>query len=171
MEKKWQQRWSDAGLDKSERVDGKPKFMLIFAYPGVTGYLHVGHLRGYTYVDAIGRYKRMTGYNVLFPVGTHATGNGGISLYDKIARRDEKTVDYLLRNGCTQEQLESLDSPMSVIQFFNEVYVNDYWKKFGFLSDWRRFTCTLYEDYGRFIDWQFRKLKQKGYLIQKPYYI
>ncbi|MBR7153029.1 MAG: leucine--tRNA ligase [Candidatus Methanomethylophilaceae archaeon] len=170
MEKKWQQRWSDAGLDKSERVDGKPKFMLIFAYPGVTGYLHVGHLRGYTYVDAIGRYKRMTGYNVLFPVGTHATGNGGISLYDKIARRDEKTVDYLLRNGCTQEQLESLDSPMSVIQFFNEVYVNDYWKKFGFLSDWRRFTCTLYEDYGRFIDWQFRKLRQKGYLIQKPYY-
>lgn len=170
MEAKWQKRWSEAGLDKSERIDGKPKFMIIFAYPGVTGYLHVGHLRGYTYVDAIGRYKRMTGYNVLFPVGTHATGNGGISLASKIARRDPKTVDYLIRNGCPEEKLDELGDPMSVVEFFNKVYVNDYWKRFGFLADWRRFTCTLYPDYGKFIQWQFRKLKDAGLLIQKPYY-
>ena len=170
MEAKWQKRWSEAGLDKSERIDGKPKFMIIFAYPGVTGYLHVGHLRGYTYVDAIGRYKRMTGYNVLFPVGTHATGNGGISLASKIARRDPKTVDYLIRNGCPEEKLDELGDPMSVVEFFNQVYVNDYWKRFGFLADWRRFTCTLYPDYGKFIQWQFRKLKDAGLLIQKPYY-
>ncbi len=170
MESKWQSRWIEAGLDKSERIDGKPKFMIIFAYPGVTGYLHVGHLRGYTYVDAIGRYKRMTGYNVLFPVGTHATGNGGISLATKIARKDEKTLDYLQRNGCTPEKLETLNDPMSVIEFFNDVYVNEYWKRFGFLSDWRRFTCTLYEDYGKFIQWQFHKLHDAGLLMQKPYY-
>ena len=170
MEAKWQARWVEAGLDKSERIDGKPKFMIIFAYPGVTGYLHVGHLRGYTYVDAIGRYKRMTGYNVLFPVGTHATGNGGISLATKIARRDEKTVDYLERNGCPPEKLDELKDPMSVVEFFNQVYVNDYWKRFGFLADWRRFTCTLYPDYSRFIQWQFHKLKDANLLIQKPYY-
>lgn len=170
MEEKWQARWAEAGLNKAERDESKPKFMLIFAYPGVTGYLHVGHLRGYTYVDAIGRYKRMTGYNVLFPVGTHATGNGGISLANKIARGDEKTVDYLLRNGCPEEKLAELKDPMSVVEFFNQVYVNDYWKRFGFLADWRRFTCTLYPDYGKFIQWQFRKLHDKGLLIQKPYY-
>ena len=170
MEAKWQARWQEAGLDKAERIDGKPKFMIIFAYPGVTGYLHVGHLRGYTYVDAIGRYKRMTGYNVLFPVGTHATGNGGISLATKIARRDEKTIDYLLRNGCPEDKIPELEKPMSVIEFFNDVYVNEYWKRFGFLADWRRFTCTLYPDYGKFIQWQFHKLKDAGLLIQKPYY-
>ena len=170
MEAKWQARWQEAHLNESERIDGKPKFMIIFAYPGVTGYLHVGHLRGYTYVDAIGRYKRMTGHNVLFPVGTHATGNGGISLANKIARGDEKTVDYLLRNGCPQEKLEELKDPMSVVEFFNDVYVSEYWKRFGFLADWRRFTCTLYPDYGKFIQWQFKKLNEKGYLIQKPYY-
>ena len=54
IEKKWQKRWIEANLDKSERDDSKKKFMIIFAYPGVTGYLHVGHLRGYSYVDAIG---------------------------------------------------------------------------------------------------------------------
>ena len=170
MEEKWQARWVEAGLDKAERDDSKPKFMAIFAYPGVTGYLHVGHLRGYTYVDAIGRYKRMTGYNVLFPVGTHATGNGGISLAKKIANGDEKTIDYLVRNGCPEEKLAELKDPMSVIEFFNDVYQNDYWRRFGFLADWRRFTCTLYSDYGKFIQWQFRKLKDAGLLIQKPYY-
>ncbi|WP_400238110.1 leucine--tRNA ligase [Methanomethylophilus alvi] len=170
MEKKWQSKWAEKKLNESERQDGKPKFMLIFAYPGLTGYLHVGHLRGYTYADALGRYKRMTGYNVLFPVGTHATGNGAISLASKIARKDEKTVDYLLRNGCPEEEIDKLKEPMDVVNFFNNVYQNDYWKRFGFLADWRRFTCTLYPDYGKFIEWQFTKLKEKGLLVQKPYY-
>jgi len=170
MESRWQKAWADAKLNESERIDGKPKFMLIFAYPGLTGYLHVGHLRGYTYTDALGRYKRITGYNVLFPVGTHATGNGAISLAAKIARKDEKTVDYLLRNGCPEEMVDKLKEPMDVVHFFNGVYQNEYWRRFGFLADWRRFTCTLYPDYARFIEWQFRKLKEKNLLIQKPYY-
>ena len=170
IERKWQSKWLEAGLNRAERDESKPKFMGIFAYPGVTGYLHVGHLRGYTYVDAIGRYKRMTGYNVMFPVGTHATGNGGISLAKKIANGDEKTIDYLIRNGCPPEKVKELGEPMAVIEFFNDVYQNEYWKRFGFLADWRRFTCTLYPDYGKFIQWQFRKLMENGLLIQKPYY-
>ena len=170
MERKWQKRWSDRGLNLSDRDESKPKFMLIFAYPGVTGYLHVGHMRGFSYVDAIGRYKRMTGYNVMFPVGTHATGNGSISLAEKIRRRDPGTIDYLLRNGCPEEKVADLTEPMDVVRFFNDVYVNEYWKRFGFLADWRRFTCTLFPDYARFIQWQFRKLHDKGLLIQKPYF-
>ncbi len=169
MEKKWQQRWADEKLNCAER-DGRPKFMIIFAYPGVTGYLHVGHMRGFSYADAIGRYKRMTGYNVLFPVGTHATGNGSISLANKIKNGDANMIDYLERNGCPEEKLKDLTEPMAVVNFFNDVYVNDYWKKFGFLADWRRFTCTLFPDYAKFIQWQFHKLMDAGLLIQKPYY-
>ena len=115
MEKKWQAAWAERRLNESEREGGKPKFMLIFAYPGLTGYLHVGHLRGYTIADAIGRYKRMVGYNVLFPVGTHATGNGAISLYHKIVSREERTIDYLLRNGATQRDIDSIRSPTDVV--------------------------------------------------------
>ena len=96
MEKKWQKRWADVELNCAKR-DGRPKFMVIFAYPGVTGYLHVGHMRGFSYADAIGRYKRMTGYNVLFPVGTHATGNGSISLANRIKKGDEGMIDYMKR--------------------------------------------------------------------------
>ena len=170
IDRKWQKRWLDKGINLADRDESKPKFMLIFAYPGVTGYLHVGHMRGFSYVDAIGRYKRMTGYNVMFPVGTHATGNGSISLASKIKNNDQNTIDYLLRNGCPEERIKDLTEPMNVVEFFNEVYTNEYWKKFGFLADWRRFTCTLYKDYGKFIQWQFRKLKENGLLIQKPYF-
>ncbi len=179
IERKWQQRWSEKRLNEANR-DDRPKFMLIFAYPGVTGYLHVGHMRGFSYVDAIGRYKRMTGYNVLFPVGAHATGNGSISLANKIRKelpewkadrtKDDGTIGYLLRNGCPEEKLESLTDPMNVVNFFCDVYVNEYWKRFGFLADWRRFTCTLYPDYAKFMQWQFRKLKAADMLIQKPYF-
>ncbi len=169
IEEKWQSRWHEQGLHISER-DERPKFMIIFAYPGVTGYLHVGHMRGYTYVDAISRYMRMNGHNVLFPVGTHATGNGAISLASRVAARDPDTIDYLLRNGCPEGSLPLLETPEGVVDFFNDVYVNDYWKRFGFLCDWRRFTSSIRPDYNRFIQWQFRKLMELGLLIQKPYY-
>lgn len=169
IEDKWQKKWSESGLNNADR-DGRKKFMVVFAYPGVTGYLHVGHMRGYTYVDAIGRYKRMTGHNVLFPVGTHATGNGAITLAHRIAKKEEGIIDYLKRNGCTDGQLKKLKDPLSVVEFFNDVYVNEYWKRFGFLADWRRFTCTLYPDYAKFIQWQFMKLNDAGLLIQKPYF-
>ncbi len=169
IEAKWQQRWYEAGLNEANR-DGRPKFMIIFAYPGLTGYLHVGHMRGYTYVDAIARYKRMSGYNVMFPVGTHATGNGAISLAKRIKNQDKRTLDYLVANGCPMEQLKTLTEPQDVVNFFNKVYVNQYWKRFGFLADWRRFTSTTNPDYSKFIQWQFRKLHDAGLLIQKPYF-
>lgn len=170
IEAKWQKKWSDEHLNYADRDETRPKFMIIFAYPGVTGFLHVGHLRGYTYADAIGRYKRMTGYNVMFPVGTHATGNGAISLAAKVSKNDEDIIDYLIRNGCPEDKLEDLKDPIKVVDYFNSVYVNDYWKRFGFLADWRRFTCTLNADYGKFIQWQFLKLNDLDLLIQKPYY-
>jgi leucyl-tRNA synthetase len=169
MEAKWQERWYSARINEAER-DERPKFMVIFAYPGVTGYLHVGHMRGYTYVDAIARYKRLEGYNVMFPVGTHATGNGAISLAARVSRGDQDTIEYLCGNSCPLNMLERLKDPIKVVEFFNDVYINQYWKRFGFLSDWRRFTSTVNPDYQMFIRWQFRKLMERGLLIQKPYF-
>lgn len=170
IEAKWRKAWYDAGINESEPVPGKKKFFMIFAYPGVTGYLHVGHMRGYSVTDAIVRYKMMTGHQVLFPVGTHATGNGAISFARKVERRDPATVGLLEANGCTQEQMSKLSDPLEVVRFFNQVYLNDYWKRFGFMSDWRRFTSTINPDYSRFIEWQMRKLMSLGLLVQKPYY-
>ncbi|MFH1578665.1 MAG: leucine--tRNA ligase [Thermoplasmatota archaeon] len=170
IEAKWRKAWYDAKINESTPDPSKKKFFMIFAYPGVTGYLHVGHMRGYTFSDAIVRYKMMTGHSVLFPMGTHATGNGAISFAKKVERRDPATIEMLSANGCSELKIRLLADPQEVVRFFNGVYVNDYWKRFGFMSDWRRFTCTIYPDYSKFIEWQMRKLMAEGLLIQKPYF-
>ena len=169
IEKKWQSRWLESRIFESE-PDNRKKFFLIFAYPGISGYLHIGHMRGYTYTDIIARYKRLTGHNVLFPVGTHATGNLAIAFANKVAKNDRVWIEYLKNNGCPEDKIPELATPDKVIEYFNHIYVEEYWKKFGFSADYRRFLCTAYPDYQKFIQWQFKKLNEKGLLIQKPYY-
>jgi len=170
IQNKWQKAWQEAELGKATVKKNKEKFMMIFAYPGVSGYLHVGHMRGFSYTDAICRYERLKGKEVLFPVGTHASGNQAIAFANKVFKNDPGWIEYLKSNGCPESTLVTLTDSSSVVNFFNKVYVEDYWKKFGFLCDWDRFTCTIFKDYEKFIQWQFKKLQQKDLLIQKPYF-
>jgi len=170
IENKWQDKWEKSGIWRADIDPEKQKFYLMFAYPGTSGFLHVGHMRGYTYSDAITRYKRMTGYNVLFPVGTHASGNLCQTFARKVERDDPITMELLKENGSSDDDIEKLKEPSFVAEFFSQMYINDYWKKFGFLADWRRFMTTVDDGYKMFIQWQFRKLDEKKMLIQKPYY-
>ena len=170
IQEKWQNAWKKAELGKAAPKKNKEKFMMIFAYPGISGFLHVGHMRGFSYTDAICRYERLKGKEVLYPVGTHASGNQAIAFANKVKNGDETWLSYLKNNGCPEEKIKELISADKVIEYFNDVYVNEYWKKFGFLCDWDRFTCTTYKDYEKFIQWQFKKLQQKDLLTQKPYF-
>jgi leucyl-tRNA synthetase len=164
---KWQARWWQASVHHAERRDGRPKFFIHFAYPGISGYLHVGHMRGFTYSDVLARYKRMTGHDVLFPAGFHASGIPAVA-FAKEVERGEKT-EYLRANGYAGN-IQELADPQRVVAYFAEVYTHEYWKKFGFLIDERRNCTTIDPGYNRFIHWQFRRLKDLGYLIQKPHY-
>ena len=167
IEKKWQKKWDEAKLGLAKKSD-LPKFFMHFAYPGVTGQLHVGHMRGYSYTDMICRYKRMTGFNVFYPVGTHPSGNGAISYARKIEKGDEKTISKLKNSGCTDEDIQKMKDPMYFIDYFSNEYI-DYWKKYGYICDWNSFTYTAKPDYSKFIQWQFTKLNEKGYLVKEPY--
>lgn len=170
IEEKWQKKWQEKKIFEANRDEKKKKFFMIFAYPGISGYLHVGHMRGFSYTDIITRYKRMQGFNVLFPVGTHASGNQAIAFAKKVQTNNKEWVEYLLANGCKKEKIKTLNTPEKIVEHFNNVYQEESWKKFGFLSDWRRFTCTIYPDYNKFIQWQFKKLKDAELLVQKPYF-
>src|SRR5688572_8574864 len=177
---KWQRRWWDAKVHHAERPadaqawDGagpKPTFFIHFAYPGISGYLHVGHMRGFTYTDVFARYKRMTGHRVLFPAGFHASGIPAVAFATEV-KRGEKT-QYLLDNGYDPKKdgpIERLSDPRVVVDYFAHVYTNDYWKAFGFLIDERRNCTTIDPAYSQFIRWQFRALKAKGLLVEKPHY-
>ncbi|RLF63378.1 MAG: leucine--tRNA ligase, partial [Thermoplasmata archaeon] len=102
MGEKWQKRWFEAGLYEAKK-EGDKKFFIHFAYPGISGYLHVGHMRGFAYADIIARYKRMTGHSVCFPAGFHASGLPAVSLAKKVARKDAGIMKYLRENGCPEE--------------------------------------------------------------------
>ncbi|MFO7791484.1 MAG: leucine--tRNA ligase [Candidatus Saliniplasma sp.] len=170
IENRWQKIWDQEDIHSSEVDESKEPFYLIFAYPGISGYLHLGHMRCYSYTDIIARYKRMAGYNVLFPTGTHPTGNQAISLSKQLEEGDQVKIDYMKRNGATYEDIERVKDPEELVKYFNEVYKEDYWKKFGISIDFDHFTYTTREDYKQFIRWQFKKLKEKDLLTQKPYF-
>ena len=169
VEQKWQNRWFAAHLNEATKGKTK-KFFIHFAYPGVSGYLHVGHMRGFTYCDVIARYKRMTGYAVLFPAGFHASGIPSVGFAKKVERHDSETISLLKQNGCSDEQIKKLVHPLEVVKYFSTVYVDDYWKRFGFFIDYTRLMNTISDGYMKFIQWQFHQLYEKNLLIQKPHF-
>jgi len=169
IEEKWQKQWLEKKIYESKK-ENKKKFFLHFAYPGVSGYLHVGHMRGFTYCDIIARYKRMTGHSVLFPAGFHASGIPSVGFAKKVERKDPTTIKSLKEYGASENLIKKLTDPKEVVKYFGEVYVEDYWKKFGFLIDYSRIMSTISEGYKKFIEWQFKKLKQKNLLVQKPHF-
>ncbi|TFG10945.1 leucine--tRNA ligase [Candidatus Heimdallarchaeota archaeon] len=169
IETKYQQKWEETRLFESEVDQNKEKFYLIWAYPGVSGYLHIGHIRGYSYLDMIARYKRMRGYNVLFPVGVHASGLPTVGFSLKVKNKEESTINYLLENNCPPELIPRLADPLVAVEYFSKKYISS-WKRYGYTCDERYFINTITPEYQKFIQWQFKKLQDLNLLITKPHY-
>ncbi|MEA1902687.1 MAG: leucine--tRNA ligase [Actinomycetota bacterium] len=74
IEAKWQDRWETEKVFQVTEDASKPKFYNVAMYPYPSGELHVGHIRNYTYIDLITRYKMMQGFNVLGPMGWDSFG-------------------------------------------------------------------------------------------------
>lgn len=74
IEPRWQQRWEQDALYRSQVDWSKPKYYALTMLPYPSGDLHIGHWFAMTPSDARARYMRMKGYNVLFPMGFDAFG-------------------------------------------------------------------------------------------------
>ena len=69
VEPRWQKFWLDEKVYKYELDEKRPSYAIDTPPPFTSGTLHLGHVLSHTWIDIIARYKRMTGYNVLFPQG------------------------------------------------------------------------------------------------------
>lgn len=167
IEHKWQQRWGEAKLFEANPKQGKKKFFCTFPYPYVNAFPHIGHLYTIMRVEALARYKRSQGYNVLFPQGWHATGTPIVSAAKRVKAREEKQIKIMADMGIEGNELKKFEKPEHWITYFVPEAEKDY-KLMGLSIDWRRqfYTTNLNPYYDKFVQWQFRKLKEQNYLIK-----
>ena len=168
IEKKWQDKWEGAKAFEANIDGDTPKFFITFPYPYVNGAPHVGHAYSSLRTDAYARFKRMRGFNVLYPQGFHATGEPILGVIERLRKNDQSQIQTLKQFGATDEDIKKFkESPEYLVNFWI-----DKWKKAqkaaGFSIDWRRsfVTTTLTPQYSRFIEWQYNTLKKAGYVVQ-----
>ena len=165
IEKKWQKKWANAKLFESD-PDDREKLFLTVAFPYPSGAMHIGHGRTYTVPDVYARFKRMEGYNVLFPMAWHVTGAPVIGIADRIKRKDPWTLDLYERvHGVPKETLPKLEDPEFIVKYFSTEY-HEVMEEMGYSIDWRREFRTIDPTYKKFIEWQITTLYEKG-LVQK----
>ena len=127
IETKWQKKWDDEKLFESDPND-KEKLFITVAFPYPSGAMHIGHGRTYTVPDVYARFKRMEGYNVLFPMAWHVTGAPVIGIASRIQRKDSWTLDlYENVHKVPKETLPKMEDP----EFKDKVRF-DYIRNFGY---------------------------------------
>lgn len=177
IESKWQTRWYQEKAFEPSSVDAsKPKFFFTVPYPYVSGTLHVGHGRTYAHGDVIARFKRMQGFNVLWPMAFHITGTPVLAISSKIAAGDQETIslyenyvkEYEADEARVKEVVASFKEPWNIVKYFSSKLVADF-KTIGFSLDLSRQFTTGDKEYNKFVEWQFHKYKKKNYLKQAAY--
>ncbi len=166
FEQKWQAKWENAHVFEADPDPNRQKKMVTFPYPYMNGPLHVGHAFSASRVDAYARFKRMQGYNVLWPWGWHWTGQPLLGASQRVARGDEAYIKVLREvDGVPEEELKKFVDPIYMAQYYtNEGRLAA--KSIGFSVDWRREFTTVMPTYQKFIEWQYKNLKEKGYVTR-----
>ena len=173
IEKKWQEVWREKKVFEANPREDTPKFFITVPYPYANGPLHIGHGRTYTIGDIIARYKRLRGFNVLYPMAFHITGTPIIAYSEMISRGDPKTVDlyrsyislYVEDRKEVEKILESFKDPLNLAEFFASRIQSDF-EELGYSIDWRRKFHTGEPPYNKFVTWQYYKLQEKGLITQ-----
>ncbi|WP_442684079.1 leucine--tRNA ligase [Stenotrophomonas sp. JC08] len=133
-----QKFWEATRAFEVDETSSKPKYYCLSMLPYPSGALHMGHVRNYTIGDVISRYKRMTGHNVLQPMGWDAFGlpaeNAAIKNQTAPAKWTYANIDHM------RSQLKSL----------------------GYAIDWSREFATCTPDYYVHEQRMFTRLMRKG---------
>ena len=141
----------------------KEKKYLTAAFPYPNSPQHIGHARTYTTTDIYARYLRLKGYNVLFPMAFHVTGTPILAMAKRIAKKDKEVLSVFENiYKIPPKTAESLTDPTALVTYFSKE-IEEGMKEMGFSIDWRRKFYSYDEKFNKFIQWQFRKLKELGY--------
>ncbi|MFH1779651.1 MAG: leucine--tRNA ligase [Candidatus Micrarchaeota archaeon] len=176
IQKKWVEEWFLGKWFEPVVDSGKEKFFFTVPYPYVTGNLHVGHGRSYVNADVVARFKRMQGFNVLWPMGFHVSGTPVLAVSDKIKKKDAETLalydEYLSAYEDNEAErkkiISSFIEPWNVVNYFSKKLVQDF-QRLGVSIDYSRQFTTGDVEYNAFVKWQFLKYAENNLLKQGAY--
>lgn len=135
VEEKWQNKWD---VEKPYKAidfhPTKPKYYVLYEFFNISGSLHMGHLKGTVPADALARYKRFNGYNVLFPIGGDSFG---LPAENAAIKRGVNPFDFV-RDGMANAMNQS--------------------KKLGLSFDYDRTIDTSSPNYFKWTQWIFMQL-------------
>jgi len=170
---RWQREWYLNGVFNANPDNSRPKYFITVPYPYIEGPPHIGHGRTFTIGDIVARFRRMMGYNVLFPIAFHITGTPIQAVADRLSKGDAEYESRLRREvGLyindpvkVSEIVNGFKDPWNIVNFFKDRYIEDF-KAMGYSMDFRRIFMTGDPHYSSFIIWQYVKLASKGYLVR-----
>jgi len=143
IEKKWQNKWEKEKVFHVKENKKKKMYVLeMFPYPSSSG-LHMGHAFNYTIGDIYARYKRMNGYNVLYPMGYDALGLPAENAAIKAQSHPKKFTEEAIKNFIKQQ------------------------KGLGLSYDWSRMIKTCDPEYYKWNQYFFLKFFENGLVYRK----
>ncbi len=144
IEKKWQKKWEESKCFESKEKSNKKKYYVLEMYPYPSAsFLHMGHVRNFTIGDIYARFKRMQGFNVLYPMGFDSFG-----LPAETAAKKEGTHPRVYTEHAISKIME-------------------YFKALGNSYDWSRTLASHEPDYYRWNQYFFLKLYEEGLAYRK----
>lgn len=143
IEKKWQAKWDADKLYRSVIDNSKPKHYALTMLPYPSGDLHIGHWFSMTPPDARARFKRMQGYNVLFPMGFDAFG---------LPAEGAAIKNNIHPKIWTYQNIERMRKQMRTM---------------GAMFDWEREAVSSDPEYYKWTEWFFIQLYKKGLAYRK----
>ena len=142
-EQSWQKAWEDSGIFNVEYNEDNPTFYCLEMYPYPSGKMHMGHVRNYSIGDAVARYKRLMGFDVLYPMG-----------FDSFGMPAENAA------------IEEGGHPHDITER-NMASITEQIKRMGFSYDWRRLVKSHDPQYYRWNQWFFLKFLEKDLAYQE----
>jgi leucyl-tRNA synthetase len=144
IEKKWQKKWEESKCFEANEKSKKKKYYVLEMYPYPSAsFLHMGHVRNFTMGDIYARFKRMQGFNVLYPMGFDSFG-----LPAETAAKKEGIHPRIYTERAISKIME-------------------YFKALGNSYDWNRTLASHEPDYYKWNQYFFLKLYEKGLAYRK----
>ena len=147
IENKWQKLWEQKKLHISKKDLNKKKFYCLEMFPYPSGKIHMGHVRNYTIGDVLSRYKTLSGFNVLHPMGWDSFG---------MPAENAAKQNNLNPKTWTETNIKTMKSQL---------------KQLGLSIDWDKEISTCSVDYYKHQQKLFLDFYDKGLVYRKESYV